>query len=275
MLSQVARRCLTLALLCCSGSSLVSGYTIATAADAVQTPMTADKQYPQLSREISSTRLFAPELGQYVDNPQTTCTIFAPDNKAITTTMDSLGQYVGLFIQNKTLQEQLLNYHVVPNRKITAQQLGSSVLEADTRANETVAFVQHNGQPYVSFGRKYVVPIKVANIQAGGCIMHIITNTVLAPPSVVAMIEGWLAQAGNLTALQAPQQLWLPASAPQPGPVEDQPEGIKSAAATSPAAEPTAAPAPAAATSGAAAGKKGSGVAAAVCLAAAGAWVLF
>ena len=63
--------------------------------------------------------------------------------QAITRTMDSLGQYVGLFIQNKTLQEQLLNYHVIPNRKITAQQLGSSVLEADTRANETVAFVQH------------------------------------------------------------------------------------------------------------------------------------
>lgn len=58
--------------------SIAHAYQVGTLA--AISPMTADKQYPQLSEEIKYTRLFAPSLGAYVDDPETACTIIAPDN---------------------------------------------------------------------------------------------------------------------------------------------------------------------------------------------------
>lgn len=63
--------------------------------------------------------------------------------QAINYTMDALGQYVGLFLQNRTMQEQLLNYHVIPGQKLKASQLGTNVAIVNTRANETLLFAQH------------------------------------------------------------------------------------------------------------------------------------
>lgn len=49
--------------------------------DAVGSAMKADQKYPQLSQEIKYTNLFVPDLGAYVDDPKTECTIIAADNK--------------------------------------------------------------------------------------------------------------------------------------------------------------------------------------------------
>lgn len=62
--------------------------------------------------------------------------------QAINNTMEALGEYVGLFLQNRTLQEYLLNYHVIADRVIKAEELGNTVNVSNTMANETVVFVR-------------------------------------------------------------------------------------------------------------------------------------
>lgn len=57
--------------------------------------------------------------------------------------MEAFGQYVGLFLQNRTMQEQLLNYHVIPEQKLKADELGTNVTTINSRANETLLFLRH------------------------------------------------------------------------------------------------------------------------------------
>lgn len=38
--------------------------------------------------------------------------------------------------------------------------------------------LSYRGVPHVAFGREYVQPIETANIPAGGCILHVIGQTV-------------------------------------------------------------------------------------------------
>lgn len=65
---------------------------------------------------------------------------------------------------------------------------------------------------------------------------------VLVPPTIIPMVEGWLQQAGNESALQAPDDLWLSATAPVPGSVSGQPatqtSGVQDSAAASSKAAP-------------------------------------
>lgn len=71
------------------------------------------------------------------------CTTIAPDNTAISKAMKALGSSVGLFLQNKTLQAQTFNYHIIPGRRITAQDMAKNdVTTALTRANQTIWFIK-------------------------------------------------------------------------------------------------------------------------------------
>jgi uncharacterized surface protein with fasciclin (FAS1) repeats len=51
-----------------------------------------------------------------------------------------LGKYAGKAAQNRTLGLSTLNYHIVPGQVLTADQIGSNVTRAMTRANETIYF---------------------------------------------------------------------------------------------------------------------------------------
>ncbi len=46
----------------------------------------------------------------------------------------------GKAAQNRTLAASTLNYHVVPGQTLTADEVGSSITRAMTRANETIFF---------------------------------------------------------------------------------------------------------------------------------------
>lgn len=43
---------------------------------------------------------------------------------------------------------------------------------------------------------------------------HVLLLQLMAPPNLVPLFEDWLKKAGNATALQAPEPLWLPAPLP-------------------------------------------------------------
>lgn len=64
-----------------AGCSLALGYRVATAEEAVPSPMKAATTFPELSQDITSLSMFAPELVAYLENPTTTCTLFAPNNQ--------------------------------------------------------------------------------------------------------------------------------------------------------------------------------------------------
>ncbi|KAF6249542.1 hypothetical protein COO60DRAFT_1580598 [Scenedesmus sp. NREL 46B-D3] len=209
--------------------------------------------------------LFAPDMAKYVDAADSECTMIAPDNKAIERTMAGLGSYVGLFMQNQTMQEQVLNHHVIPGRRILAADFGngSQPVAYKTRANQTVWLLQQNGQPYVAFGEKYVVPLQIADIKntRNKCVLHVIGEQVGGCPDstrLLATFEDWQQQAGKPQALVSPQANWV-ASLPT----------AASADTTTDAAQgPAAADAPAAA---AAAASGASSMAASRCIAAAAA----
>lgn len=63
--------------------------------------------------------------------------------QAIATAMNALGEYVGLVLQNQTLQQKILNYHVIPGQKIKAQDLGTKIKTINTREGEPLNFIQH------------------------------------------------------------------------------------------------------------------------------------
>jgi hypothetical protein len=52
----------------------------------------------------------------------------------------------GLFLQNQTMQEQVLNHHVIPGRILKAADFGGEggkPVAYNTRANQTVWLLQH------------------------------------------------------------------------------------------------------------------------------------
>eukprot|EP00878_Enallax_costatus_P008239 GHUV01008613.1.p1 GENE.GHUV01008613.1~~GHUV01008613.1.p1 ORF type:complete len:230 (+),score=51.52 GHUV01008613.1:946-1635(+) len=153
--------------------------------------------------------MFSPELLTYLESPTTVCTLFAPSNQAMSTALSVLGQYSGLVLGNETMRNALLNYHIVPGQKLKAEDMGTKVNSVKTKEGEPLYFALHGGVPYVAFSREYIQPIKVANIQAGTCVVHIVGDTLMAPPSLMPTIQGWLTEAGNPTALQGPKALWM------------------------------------------------------------------
>jgi hypothetical protein len=57
--------------------------------------------------------------------------------------MRSLGRYMGLFLQNKTMQSEVFNYHVIEQQRYPLQRLlKSNVTATLTRANQTLWFVR-------------------------------------------------------------------------------------------------------------------------------------
>ncbi|WIA19159.1 hypothetical protein OEZ85_003805 [Tetradesmus obliquus] len=199
------------------GCSLVHAVRLATDKETIATAMTADKTFPQLSQEIRYVNLFATEMAKYVDAADSDCTMFAPDNTAIQKTMTGLGSYVGLFLQNQTMQELVLNHHVIPGSIVKAAGFGdgSKAVPYTTRANQTIWLLQRNGQPYVAFGEKYVVPVQIADIpnKRNKCVLHIIDEQTLIPPSLLSTFEDWQQKAGKPGSLNSPKSAWLlPAS---------------------------------------------------------------
>lgn len=60
--------------------------------------------------------------------------------QALQNSIKWLGKYAGKAAQNATLARSTLNYHVVPGKALTTDDLGTSVNRSLTRANETVYF---------------------------------------------------------------------------------------------------------------------------------------
>lgn len=57
--------------------------------------------------------------------------------------MKYMGRNLGLFLQNKTMQEQVFNYHVVPDKMLLAEDLADQEVTAlNTKANETLWIVK-------------------------------------------------------------------------------------------------------------------------------------
>uniref|UniRef100_A0A383WMV6 FAS1 domain-containing protein n=1 Tax=Tetradesmus obliquus TaxID=3088 RepID=A0A383WMV6_TETOB len=213
MARKIFRSGLLLSVLAVCGCSLVHAVRLATDKETIATAMTADKTFPQLSQEIRYVNLFATEMAKYVDAADSECTMFAPDNTAIQKTMTGLGSYVGLFLQNQTMQKLVLNHHVIPGSIVKAAGFGdgSKAVPYTTRANQTIWLLQRNGQPYVAFGEKYVVPVQIADIpnKRNKCVLHIIDEQTLIPPSLLSTFEDWQQKAGKPGALNSPKSAWV------------------------------------------------------------------
>jgi uncharacterized surface protein with fasciclin (FAS1) repeats len=64
-------------------------------------------------------------------------------SQAIANTMKYLGRNLGLFLQNKTMQEQVFNYHVIPDKMLLAEDLADQEITAlNTKADEPLWIVK-------------------------------------------------------------------------------------------------------------------------------------
>lgn len=56
--------------------------------------------------------------------------------------MAALGQYSGLVLQNQSLITSILNYHIIPDRLLKAEDVGTQITAVKTRQGEPMYFVQ-------------------------------------------------------------------------------------------------------------------------------------
>jgi hypothetical protein len=172
--------------------------------------------YPELSAQFKYAKNVDGFL-DYFDIPGVVCTVISPDNNAIANTMKYLGRNLGLFLQNKTMQEQVFNYHVIPDKMLLAEDLADQEITAlNTKADEPLWIVKRGDQLYAAFARDYMVPLKMVDIKVRGCVVHTVDEMLLIPPSLIPTFEGWLSNAGAPD-LALPESQWAPPLPPVPG----------------------------------------------------------
>jgi hypothetical protein len=142
-----------------------------------------------------------------------------------------LGRFAGKAAQNATLARSTLNYHVVPGRALTAEDLLKGTINRTlSRANETLYFWREKGKPYVYARPDLPSALNRTNIRAGKCIVHTL-NRALVPPTANSMVQGWFEEVGTMPATRSRAQ-WAPQQQPLPDSIE---AGGRPAAAPAPA----------------------------------------
>eukprot|EP00775_Hariotina_reticulata_P013168 gene13168-13298_t len=187
----MARKALNVGLLFLIGLTHVAiGYEVAKQQN-IPRVLDLPQFYPELSAQFRYARNIDGFL-EYFDTPGLVCTVISPSNNAITKTMKYLGANVGLFLQNKTMQEQVFNYHVIPGKRLMADDLAEqTVTAANTKANETLWFVKRGDQLYAAFARNYLLPLKLVDIKVKGCVVHTVDDVVRPAAGSTSGVQVW------------------------------------------------------------------------------------
>nr|8C18_A Chain A, Astaxanthin binding fasciclin family protein [Coelastrella astaxanthina] len=153
--------------------------------------VTAGAAAPQLTTLFAAVRA-ANVTGALTAN--TTWTILAPTNDAFAKRLAKLNLTADAVLKNKDLLVKILSYHVIPSGAVYSKALKDNATVATALKDASVTVRLYQGKVMFK-GPVNKAQVTVADIKAGGSVIHVI-NDVLLPPGVVsdAVAKQWKAE---------------------------------------------------------------------------------
>eukprot|EP00878_Enallax_costatus_P003801 GHUV01004017.1.p1 GENE.GHUV01004017.1~~GHUV01004017.1.p1 ORF type:complete len:225 (+),score=69.47 GHUV01004017.1:224-898(+) len=157
--------------------------------------VTAASSAPQLTTLLAAVRAAGVASALAAD---TTWTILAPNNAAFEKRLAKLNVTADALLKNKELLVKVLSYHVIPSGAVLSTQLKDNETVATALKGATPLKVKiYDGSVYFK-GPVNKAKVIVADIKAGGSVIHVIDD-VIVPPGVVSesVAKQWNAEWGQ------------------------------------------------------------------------------